>query len=278
MRNMINKIFILFLLLFIFTYNIYADETTEKTTEEIVEETKDNNENDNIYINPNTGYKCIIEDDASLIGENSINSLREKMIELTEYGNIMFKTTNVNSSTATYYAQNYYHKTFGTASGSLFLIDMENRQIYIFSDGANYNIITSSKAYSITDNVYRYAKNEQYYNCAYETFDQMLTLLKGNKINEPMRYISNVLISITCAAFLNYFFVVSKSKIRKASAKEIIKFSKSSVQIGNVNAYKSGTTKEYRPVSDSSSSGGGSSGGGGGGGGGSSGGGGGHGF
>ena len=151
---------------------------------------------------------------------------------------------------------------------------MDNRQIYIFSDGSNYNIVTIDKANIITDNVYRYASNGNYYECASEAYKQILTILGGNKIAEPMRYISNGLIAITAAAFINFFIVMRKSKLRRSDDKEILKECKVNFQIGEITGHKTGTKRVYSPPSDS----GGSSGGGGGGGGGSSGGGGGHGF
>ncbi|MBR4177966.1 MAG: TPM domain-containing protein [Bacilli bacterium] len=275
MKN-INKLIIILLSLFIFSYYVIAEETLTTTESGEVDDSVETIDNEK-YTNPKTGYKVIIEDDANLLSESEEESIQIKMIEFTEYGNIVLKTTDNNSYSTSGFAEQYYHTLFGTQSGSLFLIDMDNREIFIFSDGNNFNIITSSKAYSITDNVYRYASKKDYYQCSSEAFDQMLALLKGNKIMEPMRYISNILISITSAAFLTYFFVVSKSKIKRPSNKEILSTCKVDFQIGEINAVKSGTTKEYRPVSDSSS-GGHSSGGhsGGGGGGGHSGGGGGH--
>ena len=275
MKN-INKLIIILLSLFIFSYYVIAEETLTTTESGEVDDSVETIDNEK-YTNPKTGYKVIIEDDDNLLSESEEESIQIKMIEFTEYGNIVLKTTDNNSYSTSGFAEQYYHTLFGTQSGSLFLIDMDNREIFIFSDGNNFNIITSSKAYSITDNVYRYASKKDYYQCSSEAFDQMLALLKGNKIMEPMRYISNILISITSAAFLTYFFVVSKSKIKRPSNKEILSTCKVDFQIGEINAVKSGTTKEYRPVSDSSS-GGHSSGGhsGGGGGGGHSGGGGGH--
>lgn len=262
MKNM-SKLILILLSLFIFSNNINAEETinnSESNKEEIkVDEGNTNSENSIIdynYTNSVTGYKVIIEDDAHLLKDSELNNLKDKMIELTDYGNIAFKTIDDNNTSTSNYAERFYHQLFGTESGSLFLIDMDNREIFIFSDGENYKVIDNSKAYSITDNVYRYASNKQYYLCAISSFNQMLDLLKGYKINEPMRYISNILISITCAAFLNYFFVIGKSRIKKASDKEILKNCKIDFQIGNINGTKSGTTRVYSPVSDSSSSGG----------------------
>ena len=149
---------------------------------------------------------------------------------------------------------------------------MDNREIYIFSDGNNYRYITSDKAYSITDNVYRYASDGNYYECARKAFSQIRDVLEGRKISEPMRYISNAFIAITLASFINFFIVMFHSKIKTSKEKEIISNCKINFEIGEIGAHKTGTKRVYSPQSDGGSSGGG------GGGGGSSGGGGGHGF
>lgn len=229
--------------------------------------------NDLSYSNTDTSYKALIEDDANLLDEQEKKDLLEEIKPLTQYGNIIFKSINDNPSYSTKrYAENYYHENFNTESGTVFLIDMDNRYIYIFSDGKNYNAITSYKAEIITDNIYKYATNGEYYECASEAYSQINSLLKGEKIAEPMRYICNIIFSISISFILVYLYIMSKSKIKKASYKQVMKNAKSNIVIGNITAIQTGTHKVYNPPS--SSSGGGSSGGGGG----SSGGGGGHSF
>lgn len=216
------------------------------------------------YVNNNTNYKVVIEDDAELLTAEEINQLQEDMIPLTEFGHIAFKTISENVYSAAGFAEDYYYDKFGTSSGTLFLIDMDNRMIYIFSDGANNKIVTTAKANIITDNVYTYATNEEYYECASEAFYQIETILNGGKIAEPMRHISNILISITVAFFVNFIIVLINSKVRKAKDQEILSDCNISFNIGNINGVKVGTHRVYSP--SDSSSGGGSSGGGGGGG------------
>lgn len=259
--NNIKKMFIsvlLFFLLFPFVKAIEGDEVKYN------------------YINQQTNYTAKIEDDASLLTESEKDKVFEEIKPLTQFGHIAFKTINTNSYYSTEnYVRTYYHENYGVASGTVFIIDMAKREIYVFSDGNNYNIITSSKAYSITDNVYKYATNADYYNCASKAFKDINNLLVGEKINEPMRLICNVIISITLAFFIGFIIVFFKYKIKKTSNGEIIKKIKSDFKINQINAVQIGTHRVYNPPSDSSSggsSGGGSSGGG------SSGGGGGHSF
>lgn len=251
------KLLLLALLSIFLITNVYAEEY----------------EGENTVIDNGT-YKIIINDYAELLTDEEEQQLINDMIPLTEYGHIAFETINENYTSTANYAREKYHSMFGTESGSLFLIDMDNRYIYIFSDGNNYKYITNSKADIITDNIYTYATRGEYYECASMAYSQMYTVLSGGKIAEPMRYISNIIISIVIAFYINIIIVMSKAKIPPASFMEILNSCNISFAATNITAEKSGTHRVYSPPSSS----GGSGGGGGGGGGGSSGGGGGHGF
>ena len=236
---------------------------------------------DNNLIAEKTTNKLIIEDDANLLSEEEEKRLEDVMSPLTEYGYIVFKSIDDNDLSVEAYAANYYYNHFGNESGTMFLIDMDNRKIYICSAGSNYEVITDKKAEIITDNVYRYASDGDYYGCAEKAFMQIDNLLSGQKIAEPMRYISNVVISLVLGFLLTFMYVLTTMRIKKASRKKILNASEASVVFANVVGTKTGTHKVYSPVESSSSggsSGGGFSGGGGGGGGGFSGGGGGHSF
>ena len=273
-----NKKFLLCLviLLSIFSFKVvFAEEEVidKDSIEQVSEEVDEVPTIGAITDTEDSKYQLIIEDDAHLLSDAEIEQLRDKMIPLTKYGHIAFKSIDQNDTTASSFAANYYHDHFFSESGTLFLIDMDNRKIYVFSDGTNYQYITSSKANSITDNIYQYATDGDYYLCAYQAFDQMQTILEGGKIAEPMRYTSIFVISVVLSFFFNFLFVLSKSKIKSSSNHEIVKGCNIDFKLGDVHAEKTGTHRVYSPVSDSSSSGGG-----GGGGGGSSGGGGGHSF
>ena len=174
----VNKKYILVLILAIFTFNInnvYAYEISDYTvidngTGEVntytPEENNIINETDTTeykYINNETSYTASIDDKANLLTIEERVKLFEEMKPLTKYGHISFVSIANNYSSVESFADSYYHSNYGTESGTIFIIDMSNRKIYIFSDGANYRTVTSSKAYSITDNTYRYATNKEYY-------------------------------------------------------------------------------------------------------------------
>lgn len=174
------------------------------------------------YTNPDTGYEVIVEDDADLLTDEEEEELAELMVGITPYGSAVFKTISYNDTTTERYIKEYYADLFGSGSGTVFLIDMDNRNIWIHSNGAVYKIITNSYADTITDNVYTYASDEEYYECGYHVFEQIRTLLEGNKIAQPMKYISNTFLAVIMALFINYFVVKAMSVSKKPGEKELL--------------------------------------------------------
>lgn len=216
-----------------------------------------------VYTDATTGYCVYIDDEANLLDEDEYAELQKIMQDITAYGNVAFKTINKNSYSSTEsFISSYYKQLFGSSSGTIFVIDMYYRNIWIHSNGAIYNTITNSYADSITDNVYTYASDGDYFSCAANVFEQELTLLKGQKIRQPMKYISNALLAIILAVIINYFIVKIYSRTPKASNNEILSGIFANNSFDNCQLQFTHTTRQYSPPSSSSS--GGSSGGGGG--------------
>lgn len=225
---------------------------------------------ENYATNPDTGFEVIIEDEAELLSDAEEYALAEKMAEVTGYGHAAFVSVDTNYTSAGSYAEDCYYSYFGYESGTLFLIDMDNREIYIYSDGEVYRTITKSYANTITDNIYTYASDAEYFTCAYKAFEQIVTLLEGNRIAQPMKYASNAFLAVISALLINYFVVMLTSAAKKPSERELLEATKHRCSLINTDAVYTHTTKKYDPPSSSSSGGGGRSGGGGGGGGGHS--------
>ena len=268
MNKKIYKLLFVFIIFILFVGSVNAEEIDENVALENdlenKEEIKEDIQSGKIDYSGEK-YRLIIDDQAGLLTYDEIKKLEDKMIPLLEYGNIAFISVSENSYSSTdKLAEKQYKSYFSNESGSLFLIDMDMRNIYIFSDGYNYNVITKNKSYIITDNIYKLASREKYYDCAYSAFDQMETLLNGGKILEPMRYISNALISLTIGSFIAFFIAIKMTSIKKATDKELLKCVNSQIIINSITGKKTGTHRVYSPQSDSSSSGGSSSGGGGG--------------
>ena len=79
-------------------------------------------------------------------------------------------TTEDNSDSAQVFADGFYMAGgFGTGSdhsGILFLIDMDNRELYISTNGRMIRYMTDSRVEDILDDVYSYAAEADYYEAA----------------------------------------------------------------------------------------------------------------
>lgn len=227
-------------------------------------------ENQKEWKNETTNYQAIVEDDANLFTDEEEQQLIENMQIITDYGNMAIKTMDAYARSTEDVAEDYYRERFSVDSGSVFLIDMYHREIYIFSDGEMYKTITKAYAYTITDNVYTYASDAEYYTCALEVVHQIYKLLDGQKITQPMKYISNFLIAFLVAFILNFILAIFLSKAWRTKNKVLIKATKHVFEHKNDDRTHLRTRKEYSPIitfsggSSGGGSGGGSSGGGGG--------------
>ena len=175
-----------------------------------------------IWENSETGYFVLLQDDAELLSSDEEAQLAKEMRTITAYGNAVLKTISYNSYSASSYAEDFYYDIFGQRNGTLFLIDMDNRELYLFNSEDISYTITSSYSNTITDNVYRYASKEDYYTCASKTFEQVQSLLAGRRIAQPMKYICNALLALILAALLNYFVAMRTANSAKASSREIL--------------------------------------------------------
>ena len=223
----------------------------------------------------------IIRDYADLLTDEEEEALFGHMLPVTKYGGAAFYTSDISVSSTESYARKCFRENFGTGSGTLFLIDMYNRQIFIFSDGKIYTKITDAKAVTITDNAYRLAHSGDYAACANKVFDQISTLLEGGFIPQYMKHICNGLISFAIALLIVFFIANLRTRMQRDNEVRVFdEMAKKSFVVGDPVSSQLISIRKVRHVEESS--GGGSSGGGGGssggGGGGSSGGGGGHGF
>ena len=236
--------------------------------------------NSPVSTNSETRYEIYLDDWADLLTDSEESQLLELMEPISAYGNVAFVSIDSNPTYSTErYAEHYYEDHFGYQSGTIFLVDMDERYIWIHSYGEIYRTVTTAYANTITDNVYSYASRGDYLSCAGKAFEQINTLLEGRAIAQPMKYISNALLAIVLALLINYFLVMTLSRSRKATDSQLINgtFYKANVINPHVDFIRQ--TKRYSPQDHGGGGGhggGGHGGGGHGGGGGHSGGGGGH--
>lgn len=238
---------------------------------------EDSNESPAIIQENGSTYSLIIYDEADYFSPEQETQLKDLMTEITEFGNVALVTTESLSSSYSStenFAVGYYEDWFSPgANGVIFVIDRYYNEIYLCSEGAARKTISNGRASTITDNTYTYATEaggRDYFTCAYKSLEQVLTLMQGGRIAQPMRYICSALLAIILALLFNYFIVRFASRSRKADMNKILEGTYANVTLHNAHATFINQTRTYSPQS---SGGGGGHGGGGGGGGGHSGGG-----
>ena len=219
-----------------------GEASTQESSEQASSEAKESA--DSVYINQDTSYQVFIEDKADLLTDEEEKNLAARMKELTDHGGVAFvSATDTGGLASKEYARQKCYEFFGSDSGSVFLIDMQNRIIYIFSNGKIYETVTNEKATIITDNIYKHAKNGDYYKCAVSAFEQELTLLGGGRIARPMKYISNALIAIVAGLLINYFIVRAARKSNAKSNAALLGAVRDRFEINNINPELIKTTK-----------------------------------
>lgn len=215
------------------------------------------------YYNSDTGYKAEIVDNAELLSSSEENSLIEIMQTATLHGDACALTVSYNeynsaASLADYYIQSYNYNAV------VLLIDMDTREIYIKCNGDIADMIPDDDCYTITDNVYKYATNGEYYKACLKSYEKINYILEGGKIAQPLKYISIVLLSIVAGFLVNFCIILATYPSKQASISEILQSTKKKIDILNMDIRLINKKKIYDPPSSSSS--GGRSGGGGGGG------------
>ncbi|MBQ9211776.1 MAG: TPM domain-containing protein [Clostridia bacterium] len=224
-----------------------------------------------------------LQDDAELLTPEEEAALYDEMLPLCEYGTPLFWTTYESGNYETL-AERFYHQRLGQGeSGTLFVINMQARQLTIFSDGAIYRTITNGEAETITDNVFRLAGRGEYYACASSVYAQIYQLLNGEKIARPMKWTSNALLALVLALLAVYLYISRRYETRPQSGKRgvalpITAAAAAAYAAKTANTHARMTKQKKTNISSDSGGGGGHGGGFSGGGGGSSGGGGSHGF
>lgn len=212
-----------------------------------------------VYQNSDTGYTAYIDDEEDLLSRSEEENLLKKLVPLTQYGNVAFLSGRGEYSAAAT-IRDFYNEVFYGKSGLIFFIDMENREIRIQSGGAFYRTISSDVANSITDNVYVFASNGDYYRTAAVAFSQVKAKMEGRFVATPMRWISNFFLAIFLGLLFNFTMLLMTWKQNRAGSKAVLGALRPNMILGNREVIMTNQTKVR--LSSSSSRRGGRSGGG----------------
>ncbi len=215
-------------------------------------------------------WRVYIADGADLLTDSEEEELFGIMKPGTAYGNMVFVTiTDAVGYNSSDYIEMLYQTTdvLKGTDAVIYIIDMDNRLLWISGYGSLKKIITPDYGNLITDNIYTYASDGDYRRCATEGYRQIIAKLEGERIAGPLRTAGNFSIALILAAVLTFLFAYITSTSRKASDSDILDNIERRINMTNPNVVHTTTKKIYDPPSSSSGSGGGgfrSSGGGGG--------------
>lgn len=231
-----------------------------------------------------SGNAPLILDEANLLTDEEEAELAEAMRPVCAYGTPVFWSTTASGEYRSK-AENFYFRTLGNSSGALFVVDMNQRQLTLLTDGEIHRTVTAGEASSIVDNVYRMATFGDYAECVKSVFRQVASLLQGEQIARPMKLVTCALLALAISLSLTYLYISRRYETRPKTGKVRAALPVTAAAAAAFTAVTAGgqavMTKRRRTNISSSSGGhggGGFSGGHGGGGGGFSGGGGSHGF
>lgn len=224
----------------------------------------------NEYYDDSYGYCIYIYDEAELFSDREIDKLVDTMTPIAEeYGNACILTLTENDYSDTKaYARAFTREYFDGENLAVFIIDTSNRYLYMNFEGQILRDLGTSTGDIITDNVYKYASDDDYFGCANEAMSEVLIKLQGGNLTSSMKILSNACLAVVLALLLTYFISRAVSSTMKASDNEMLNSMYHQFKFDNPKSKLDHTSKEYSPQSSGSSSGGGGGGGHGGGGGG----------
>ena len=211
------------------------------------------------YTNGDTGFRAVIEDDAGLLTDAEKEAVLETMIGMTEFGDCGLKTVSENpKSSAKEFAESFYYEQFGNHTGVAFLIDMENRELYLaVSDGKVRDAIPDAKALTVVDNVYTMASRGDYAGTAEKAFRQCVSLMRGERIAQPMKFICNALLALIVGLVICFEFANKFATPGETTDTELLTAAAVTFAAGTAAANLVSKRRTYSPVSSGGSGGGG---------------------
>ena len=172
------KKIVLSLIIFLLPIVSFASTNTYTRTEDdlrinswitVTEENKDN-----ILNTPSVNEEEKIYDFADLYTDEEEKNLYSEVYDYSQRRNLdlVIVTINDNFESTQEYADDFYdYNNFGYGSerdGLLFLVDMENRYVYISATGGAMSLYPDVECNMITEQVYTYFSDQNYYDGTYQ--------------------------------------------------------------------------------------------------------------
>ncbi|MBO4217020.1 MAG: TPM domain-containing protein, partial [Clostridia bacterium] len=197
----------------------------------------------------------VIYDFAGLLTSEETEKLAKDMAPVAAFYPVAFVSTDDNNGYGTAsYAKAAFEVIFPEGKGILFLIDMDDRYLYIYTSDDNTKL-SVSKCETVTDNVFRYATAGDYYTCASSAFEQIYRIQSGLAVPQPMKHMSNAMIALCIALF--GMFVSSNDITKIKTPGEVYQLDKNTKRQKDINDMRMTLVRTYSYSNKSSSGGGG---------------------
>lgn len=234
----ILKISLFFLLCyFIGIHSVFASTNTNVRTEEnnyLVNDwvliTEDNKQN--ILTTPAVDASEKVYDFADLYSSSEEERLYREINDYIEHCgmDMAVVTINSNSKTPRDYADDFYdYNSFGIGSdrdGVLFLVDMDNREIYMSTTGNAIDIYTDQKIDYIMDKIFTFFSDQEYYEgtsnfiqMVDEYYSRNLTSYESNSLHKDMGkiFLYSLLGGFIASGIVIWILVCKNKLVRKAT-------------------------------------------------------------
>lgn len=212
----------------------------------------------------NDKYRVILVDEIDLLTEDEEKRVQEAMMPISKGGDVLFCAIRQNGDTNILASRMFdkYISKQTDANGILFLIDMHQRNIYIYSRGNMERIITRSDAYNITADNSRYATTGKYADCAVNVFSTIAGIMEGetNSALSTVRIFCDVLTAAIVGLLIAYCFISSVQIQHVKNKGTLTNVRNICVKVHLTDAEFTCLGREYIDRSSSGSGGGGSSG------------------
>ncbi len=269
MKNILKITVIIFTIFTLSIIPVYASTNTKERTEDnyLVEDwvTVTESNKNNILTTPAVDATEKVYDFADLFTDEEEQQLYTKITNyINEYNlDLAVVTIDENNKTPREYADDFYdYNDFNQQGGILFLIDMDNRKIYMSTTGQAIKMYNDYRINTALDEVYTYMSDEEYYEGTSSYIDKISNYAKegiptSNKEEKSLTssIFMSLLIGLIGTAVIMAILIFKNKMVRKATtAREYL--NKNSIKIQNMGEIliSSNTTKHEIDHSSSGSS------------------------
>ena len=167
-------------------------------------------------------YKALIDDSADVLSDEEEAAIRDELKQFYDQCNIAVVTASGNGMVS---AKSYYSKYIDDEDGGVLLyIDTNTKQGIVYSESITHHILNDSREIEITDNITHYVAEGEYVECVNEGLREIYSVLAGETLFAPMRYINSAFIALALASVIMFLFVHhSRDDVSDISNKKEIK-------------------------------------------------------